>query len=122
MNTGKRAILVELDYKGNYRRYAVTPLEFAKAFPTVMLTDESCTEELRQSGVYGTGVWESRPMVHFWFAETTIGSEIWDTFFTDMAWGLPDSDIDSGNLAEVVLDESEPGYHLLLEDVRQTIA
>jgi len=92
------AILVELDYKGSYRRFALTPEEFAKEYPETYQTfgpiDEANSDTLRH-------------MVHIWFAPCKVMDQKWQVFFTDMASELPESDVRSGNLAYV--DEGEFG-------------
>lgn len=90
------AILVELDYKGSYQRFALTPEEFKVRYPETYKTfgpiEESNSDTLK-------------PMVHIWFQPCNINDDKWTTFFSDMEDGLPQSDIDCGNLAEIRLDE-----------------
>ncbi len=89
-----KVILVEIDYKGEYGRYALTPDEFDKEFGPRLSEDmptpgdDACT-------------YTFRPMVHAWYQMTEVGSDLWNAFFTDMSWGLPESDIESGNLAYI---------------------
>lgn len=88
-NTPKTAIIIEKDYKGYFIRYALTQKDFTRRFPDFPAP---------------TRVWESdtlRPLVHISYTETELNSPLWKTFFTDMAWELPESDIESGNLAYV---------------------
>lgn len=94
--TGKEllpeAILVERDYKGTYERYALTPEEFKNEYPDtyekLFITGESNTDTIG-------------PMVHIYFEPCVVGDDAWNTFFTDMTWGLPESDIASGNHAYI---------------------
>lgn len=89
-NTPKTAIIIEEDYKGFYERFALTHEDFADTFP---------------DSPAPTRDWGSdtlRPLVHISYTETEIDSPLWKTFFTDMAWELPDSDIEKGNLAYVL--------------------
>lgn len=90
------AILVELDYKASYQRFALTPQEFQERYP----------ETYAQFGLISDCNSDTlKPMVHIWFTPCTVNSEIWDVFFSDMEDGLPQSDIDAGNIAEIRLDE-----------------
>lgn len=91
-NTPKTAIIVELDYKGYYVRYTLTREDFVRTFPdSPAPTSDSESDTIR-------------PLVHIWYVETEINSPQWKAFFTDMEDGLPESDIESGNLAYVDLD------------------
>lgn len=85
-------ILVELDNKGYYERFALTPEEFQKEFPKAY-ENFAPIEESNSITI--------RPLVHIWFEPCKVGDEKWNTFFTDMKEGLPESDIDSGNLAYI---------------------
>lgn len=103
------AILVELDYKGTYQRYALTPEEFQTEFPEVAQSPvwpltESASDTLR-------------PMVHIWFSPVIVGNDEWDEFFTDMTVGLPVSDIESGNYAEIC-PELAQSFALQLQALR----
>ena len=103
-NTPKTAIIIEEDYKGHYERYALTREDFADAFPD----SPAPTRE-----------WESdtlRPLVHICYTETEINSPLWETFFTDMTWELPDSDIENGVLAYVVDAECSESLRAYLPD------
>lgn len=97
----KTAILVELDYKGYYERFALTEFEFKEYYPDTYKT-LGCDE----------GSDTIRPLVHIWFKKTTTGSEDWIKFFTDMSWGLPDSDVESGNIAYI-----EPEYAITFKQI-----
>lgn len=92
---GIKAILVERDYKGEYERFALTPEEFEKEFPDTV-KHFGPIKEANSDTLY--------PLVHIWFCPTVVGSEEWNDFFTDMELGLPESDIESGNLAYIRKD------------------
>lgn len=89
------AILVERDYKGEYERYALTPEEFKEEYPDVY---KKC------GPIEGINSVTLSPMIHITFERCTVGGEVWNNFFTDMKMGLPDSDIESGNLAYIRQD------------------
>ena len=89
------AILVERDYKGEYERFALTETEFQREFPETYA---------RFGPIEKSDADTLRPLVHIWFCPCFVGDEVWKRFFTDMADGLPDSDIESGNLATVNKD------------------
>lgn len=100
----KTAILVELDYKGCYERFALTEAEFKRFYPNTYQTlgREEGSDTLK-------------PLVHIWFKKTRIGSENWINFFTDMAWGLPESDIENGNLAYIDPENAITFRNILLQ-------
>jgi hypothetical protein len=84
------AILVELDYKGQYMRFALTPEEFEKKYPEVV---EDCVWPATEADTYTLS-----PLVHIWFKPCQINDEAWKEFFTDMEWGLSEMDLDARNL------------------------
>ena len=87
-----RAILVERDYKGQYERFALTPKEFQEEYP----------DTYKNFGPIVMAHTDTiAPLVHIWFEPTVVGSPEWNRHFTDMEWGLSQSDIESGNLAYV---------------------
>lgn len=96
--TGKgiTVVLVEIDYKGDFKRYALTQEEFQQEF-------EKRLEEMPAPDMKGQ-TFTFRPMVHIWYQQTEIGSELWNTFFTDMEFGMSKGDIENGNLAYVEMD------------------
>lgn len=96
----KYAILVERDYKGEYERFALTPDEFRKTY----LQDDSEKNGLQEDN---SGTFTIQPLVHIWYQKTQIGSDLWNQFFSDMSWGLPESDIVNGNLASIREDFME---------------
>lgn len=105
---GVKAVLVEMDYKGYYERFALTPEEFQKEFPDTYKNFgpfEGVVNTLGKGGELSSFEYSDsdtlRPMVHIWFCPTNIGSDLWETFFTDMELGLPESDIEAGNLAYI---------------------
>lgn len=110
---GIQAILVEMDYKGYYERFALTPEEFEKEFPETYQNFGPILEENSDT---------LKPMVHIWFQPCVVGDGAWEQHFTDMKYGLPESDIESGNLAYI--DENQmqslkkymPGYEPSLEE------
>ena len=81
-----KAILIERDYKGIYERFALTPDEFIAEFPDI-------------ANITTQGTYTISPMVHIWYSPCIVGDNMWNLFFTDMTWGLPDTDINIGNLA-----------------------
>lgn len=88
-----QAILVERDYKGIYERFALTSEEFEKEFHE---TAKSLSWPLQQADSDTLC-----PLVHIWFCPCFVGDDQWNRFFTDMTFGLPDSDIAAGNLAYI---------------------
>lgn len=103
----KAAILVELDYKGYYERFALTEAEFKKFYPNIY-KNFGCDE----------GTDTLRPFVHIWFKKTHTESEDWINFFTDMSWGLPESDIKHRNLAYVDPENAIAFRNMLLQYVK----
>ena len=107
----RQVFIVERDYKGEYERFALTHEEFEREFPSTYKQFgpfNKVVNTLQNDGALSSFDCSDsdtlKPMVHIWFCSTTIDSEVWTTFFEDMAWGLPQSDIDSGNLATIRLD------------------
>lgn len=100
----KTAILVELDYKGYYERFALTEAEFKRFYPNTY-KNLGCEE----------GTDTLKPLVHIWFKKTKVESNDWTNFFTDMAWGLPDSDVENGNLAYIEPENAIAFRSLLLQ-------
>lgn len=87
-------VIVELDCKASYNRYALTLQEFYEEFETRLKEDMPAPSE--QAGSYTL-----RPMVHMWYKLVGIGNSYWKKFFTDMEDGLPEGDIQNGNLAHI---------------------
>ena len=86
------AILVEQDYKGQYARYVVTPEEFEEEF--------MCEYHLGMKRPSENGEsWTLEPLVHVWYQKTTVNSDLWYKFLTDMSFQLPESDIENKNHA-----------------------
>lgn len=92
------AVLIELDYKGYYGRYALTPEEFEKEFKERL--ESGMPEATEEDNSYTL-----RPMVHIWYTLDEVGGDFWNTFFTDLSWGLPESDIEAENFAYIRTDE-----------------
>lgn len=102
-NEAERVFLVERDYKGIFERFALTREQFIEEFE--FEPSECDTETLR-------------PLVHIWYCETVVGSGMWNIFFTDMSYGLSDSDLESNNMASVRLDLMPDGE--LKDAIRKT--
>ena len=103
-----KAFIVELDYKGVYSRFALTEKDFKENYPNTDI------ERMREGDTDTL-----RPMVHIWAEETVIGSDEWNKFFTDMDYGHPQSDIDTGNVAYIDKDECSA---VLIDAVKATIS
>lgn len=95
----QKVILVEQDYKGEYERFALTVDEFREEYP------ETYAAFGPFEGENSFGADTIKPLVHIWFQSCTVGDENWTKFFSDMEMGLPQSDIDNGNLATIRLDQ-----------------
>lgn len=94
------AIIVERDYKGIYERFALTPEEFIKEYPEV-LEGENPESVKNYLFMKDSDSFTIQPLVHIWYKPTYVGDSDWNTFFTDMADGLSESDIEEGNLAYI---------------------
>lgn len=90
------AILVELDYKASYSRFALTQEEFQTRFPETYYIFGPIVESNSDT---------LKPLVHIWFEPCCVGDDKWTTFFADMADGLPESDIKAGNLAYIDIEK-----------------
>ena len=88
-----KAILVERDYKGEYERFALTPEEFEKEFPETVAKGSWPVREANTDTL--------APLVHIWFEPCVVGDAAWSRHFTDMEWGLPESDVERGNVAYI---------------------
>lgn len=91
-NNNRIVFLVEENYKGELARCVLTPEDFEEHFPDhpdepISLPDEESVSYTR------------RPLIHAWYALTTVGSENWNTFIRDLTWGLSESDIENHNYA-----------------------
>lgn len=89
-----KAILVERDYKGEFERFALTPDEFKEQFGDFLSEDSDLTKE-------EPGSFTVQHLVHIWYQPSDVGSEMWNRFFTDMAWGLSEGDIENKNFAYI---------------------
>lgn len=96
-NTPENAVIIEIDYKGYYSRFALTLDEFEKYYRTK-------DPDIPPPDINGQSH-TCRPLVHMYYKIAAIDSHEWNRFFTDMKYGLPESDITNGNLASVDLDE-----------------
>lgn len=85
----KQIVIVELNNKGYFSRFAITREEFKKKYPKAIEPKEEWKD------------YQIRPMVFLDYRMVRIGDAIWNTFFTDLFWGLSESDIESGNLATI---------------------
>lgn len=92
-----KAVIVEEDYKGYYKRYALTVEEFRERFPETVATFGDPDKDAFSDTI--------KPLVHIWCMLVEIDSDMWETFFTDMLYGLPEGDIKSGNEAYIDIDE-----------------
>ena len=106
----RKAVIIEIDYKGSYERFALTPDEFSEVFKKYILKGMSVP-------AHEGSTFTLRPLVHAWYMLTEVGSVNWNEFFTEMACGLPESDAHSGNYAYISLDDTLS----LKEDVEKFI-
>lgn len=93
-NNNIPAVLIEINKKGYFQRYALTPEEFRETFG----------ERLEKGMPKSHTEWQTyelRPMVHMWYRDAAVGDGLWNTFFSDMEYGLSEGDIKSGNLAYI---------------------
>ena len=104
-NPPKTAIIVELDYKGEYGRYALTREDFTREFPN--FPAPAFVEEFKDDTI--------RPLVHIWYTETEINSPLWKTFFTDLLWGLGETDVENENYAYVDPDQCSESLRAYVE-------
>lgn len=104
-------VLVEMNYKGYYERFALTVEEFKERFPETVKVFGEPTAVANSDTI--------KPLVHIWYKLDEISGSFWDSFFTRMDLGLPDSDVESGNLAYIDLDECESLRPLVQEFVKE---
>ena len=95
----KLAVIIEIDYKGSYERFALTPGEFSEVFKDYI--PEGISEPTREGSTFTL-----RPLVHAWYMLTEVGGVNWNEFFSERACGLPESDVRSGNIARVSFDDT----------------
>ena len=105
-----KAVIVEWDYKGEYFRYALTQEEFREEFGS--LYREGMVPPYNVAETYTI-----RPMVHVWYMTVNVKGHVWYEFFTDMQWGLPESDYQSGNEAYIDLRKAKS----LAQTIKETI-
>lgn len=84
------AIIVEEDYKGSYRRFALTNSEFFALYSDYIDKDNMMPPEVDPH------THTLKPMTHIWYKIVEIGDCCWTTFFTDMTWGLTEMDEECG--------------------------
>ena len=106
----RKAVIIEIDYKGSYERFALTPDEFSEVFKKYILKGMSVP-------AHEGSTFTLRPLVHAWYMLTEVGSLTWNEFFSERACGLPESDAISGNNAYISLDDTLS----LKEDVEKFI-
>lgn len=92
-------VILEYDYKGSYSRFALTLDEFRKDFIANW-------PEIPEPSTEGESI-TTRPLVHIWYKLCDMNSDEFRTFFTDMAWGLSESDLENKNYAVIDLDECQ---------------
>lgn len=93
--TNIEAVIIERNYKGSHERYALTVDEFKERYGYYLQEGMAMPKD---------GDFEAytlAPMVHIGYTLTTVGSSLWNTFFSDMSYGLTEGDIEEGNLAYV---------------------
>lgn len=95
LNGNTLVVLIERDYKGCHERYALTQEEFDERF------GQFYAEGMLKPVEGDFETFTLSPLVHVGYTMTTVGSSLWNLFFTDMAWGLPEQDVEEGNLAYV---------------------
>lgn len=91
----RTAIIIEIDDKGYYSRYALTIDEFKQEFQN---KDPDIPDPTENGDSYTLC-----PLVHMWYKIVEVGDNDWNTFFTDMLWGLPETDIETNNEAYIEL-------------------
>lgn len=89
------AIIVEEDYKGSYRRFALTNSEFFALYSDYIDKDNMIPPAIDAHSH------TLKPMTHIWYKIVEIGDCCWTTFFTDMAWGLSEMDEECGVKASI---------------------
>lgn len=101
-----KAFIVELDDKGTYERFALTISDFVLEFP------DTDIDRMRDGDTDTL-----KPFTHIWAKAVTVGDDDWKAHFTNMEQGLPDSDIEDGNLAYINFDKCSS---ILEEAARET--
>lgn len=84
------AIIVEEDYKGSYRRFALTNSEFFALYSDYIDKDNMIPPAVDPH------THTLKPMTHIWYKIVEVGDHCWTTFFTDMTWGLTEMDEECG--------------------------
>ena len=84
-------VLVERDYDGQYERFALSVEEFKQEFlehyPDMIKPSEE------------PEAYTITSLVYIWYQLSPVGDGLWNTFFSDMTWGLPIRDIKNRNFA-----------------------
>lgn len=93
-----QAIIIEEDYKGSYKRFALTKEEFLNAYGRDIF--ENNMQPPSESGQSHT----LKPMVHIWYKTVDVGDSDWMAFFTDMTWGLSETDEENNEQAYIDYD------------------
>ena len=93
------AVIIEIDYKGSYERFALTPDEFSEVFKYYI--PRGMSKPAPEGSTFTL-----RPLVHAWYMLTEVGGVNWNEFFSERACGLPESDVRSGNIARVSFDDT----------------
>lgn len=92
----RTAVIIEVDDKGYYSRYALTVDEFKQEYQN---KDPDIPDPTETGDSYTLC-----PLVHMWYKIADVGTEEWNTFFTDMLWGLTEIDVETKNEAYIDLD------------------
>ena len=87
-------VIIELDCKGSYSRYALTIQEFNEEFEEHLKKD--MPGPIDQGSSYTL-----RPLVHMWYMIAEKNDHFWEKFFTDMEFGLSKNDIKEVNIAHI---------------------
>ena len=87
-------VLVELNYKGIHNRYALTIQEFNEKFHESLQNDMAKPTD--QSGSYTLS-----SLIHIWYLVVEKNDHYWERFFSDMTYGIPESDIEKGKIAHI---------------------
>lgn len=106
------AVIVEEDYKGSYRRFALTNIEFFALYSDYIDKDNMIPPAIDAHSH------TLKPMTHIWYKIVEIGDCCWTEFFTDMTWGLSEMDKECGVKAYI---DYESCYELRSYVPRQNI-
>ena len=84
------AVIVEEDYKGSYKRFALTNSEFLALYSDYIDKDNMIPPAIDPHAH------TLKPMTHIWYKIVEVGDSSWTEFFTDMTWGLSEMDKECG--------------------------